>query len=158
MTEADLTKGAPERRNFFGIPIEGGMWQERPERPQRPFKDLKPYFDKVWEKGFKAVAWQQYTPHWNDGETTEFGVREPSFTTSQEVADDWLNFEYEFDKYYYEVPYGNRKHPDGFYREDFPELPIDHYEFEYAMREKFGDHTEVVVTPTRVVQSEYEHD
>lgn len=157
MTEANLAKDAP--RTFFGIRIEGNVYEARPERPQRPFKDLKPYFDNLWEKGYKAVTWTQYTPHWNDGDTTEFGVNEPSFTTSQEVADSWLNFEYEFDKYNFQVPWSDKyPHPEGIRKEDFPELPIDHYEFEYAMREKFGEHTEVVVTPTRVVQSEYEHD
>lgn len=154
---SDLTK--PAQRDFFGIPIEGSVWAEQPAIKQRDFSELKPYFDNAWEKGFKAIAWRQYTPHWNDGETCEFSVHDPSFTTSQEVADSWLNFEYEFDQYDYEQPWSDKyPHPDGIKKEDFPDLPIARYEFEYAMLHKFGNHTEVVVTPTRVVQSEYEHD
>lgn len=47
-------------------------------------------------------------------------------------------------------------HPDGITRD--LELPINDLEFEDALRTVFGDHTQVVVTPTRVVQFDYEHE
>ncbi|WPH58224.1 hypothetical protein SEA_ALONE_136 [Streptomyces phage Alone3] len=46
-------------------------------------------------------------------------------------------------------------HPDGITDVD---IPIHKLEFEDALRTKFGDHTQVVVTPGRVVQFDYEHD
>ncbi len=46
-------------------------------------------------------------------------------------------------------------HPDGITDVD---IPIHLLEFEDALRAKFGDHTQVVVTPTRVVQFDYEHE
>lgn len=46
-------------------------------------------------------------------------------------------------------------HPDGIKDVD---IPINTLEFEDALRTKFGDHTQVVVTPHRVVQFEYSHD
>jgi hypothetical protein len=46
-------------------------------------------------------------------------------------------------------------HPDGI--KDVS-IPVGTLEFEDALRTKFGDHTQVVVTPTRVVQFEYEHE
>jgi hypothetical protein len=157
-----------ETRSFFGIPIEGDIYEGRPAVEQKPFKDLKPYFDKLWEKGVLAVSWTQYTPWFNDGDTCEFGVNEPGFTSNPKVVAAWLDHErdwedgagdfYEADIYCYEAPWSDKyPHPDGLKKEDL-ELPINHSEFEYAMLEKFGNHTEVVVTPTRVVQWEYSHD
>lgn len=170
-------------RKFLGIPIEGDAYDYHIRKPvtQRPVEDLKPYFDKLWKNGIKAVYWAQYTPYFNDGDTCEFGVREPSFTTNPEVAKAWLDEDYEeyievprdtaneegklFDRelldtdhYTYERPWSaSYPHPDGLTKE-MTELPIDAYEFEYAMEESFGDHTEVVVTPDRVIQYEYSHE
>lgn len=47
------------------------------------------------------------------------------------------------------------RHPDNIKDLD---IPIHKLEFEDALRTKFGDHTQVVVTPERVVQFEYSHD
>jgi hypothetical protein len=163
----NLKKDA-EPRNFFGIPIEGDVYEMRPSTPQRPFSDLKPYFDALWEKGIKGVTWRQYTPWFNDGDTCEFSVREPSFTSNEKVVEAWLEGSEEYEdengdfhnaySYDFERPWSSTyPHPDGLKKEDLV-LPIDSYEFEYAMRDMFGDHTEVVVTPTRVVQWEYSHD
>lgn len=48
-------------------------------------------------------------------------------------------------------------HPDGIGREDV-DIPVDDLEFQDALRSVFGDHTQVVVTPNRVVQFDYEHE
>lgn len=166
MTE--LVKDAKPTREMFGIPIEGSVYTEQPTVEQRPFKDLKPYFDALWEKGILAVSWTQYTPWFNDGDTCEFGVCEPGFTSNPKVAEAWLNGDrewedesgdyYDADIYSYERPWNDKyPHPDGLQKEDLV-LPVAHYEFEYAMLGMFGNHTEVVVTPNRVIQTEYSHD
>lgn len=176
-----MTETKENVREFFGIPIEGEAYIEHPSVNQRPFKDLKPYFDKLWEQGIEAVTWQQYTPHFNDGETCEFGVNTPAFTKNPEVAKAWLQEDYEeyvdvpvdeaeesgklFDTrlletshYDYELPWSDSyPHPDDIKKGEIS-LPINHYEFEYAMLDKFGNHTEVVVTPNRVKQWRYDHD
>lgn len=59
--------------------------------------------------------------------------------------------------YDYEVPYYSDDHPDGIAPKSI-ELPVSATEFEDALRTAFGDHTQVVVTPERVVQFEYSHD
>jgi hypothetical protein len=46
-------------------------------------------------------------------------------------------------------------HPDGISDVD---IPVNDLEFQDALRSVFGDHTQVVVTPTRVVQFDYEHE
>lgn len=58
--------------------------------------------------------------------------------------------------YEYELScYGD--HPDGVDTEAL-DLPMQKLEFEDALRTAFGDHTQVVLTPTRVLQEEYSHD
>jgi hypothetical protein len=163
----DLNKDSVSR-DFFGVKIEGSIYEERPDTPQKPFSELKPYFDALWEKGVLAISWTQYTPWFNDGDTCEFNVHAPGFTTNHKVAEAWLNGDREWEdeagdyqdasRYNYEAPWSDKyPHPDGLSKDDL-ELPIDHCEFEYAMLAKFGNHTEVVVTPTRVIQWEYSHD
>lgn len=46
-------------------------------------------------------------------------------------------------------------HPDGIKDMD---IPVSTLEFQDALRSVFGDHTQVVVTPDRVVQFDYEHE
>jgi len=48
-------------------------------------------------------------------------------------------------------------HPDGLESADV-NIPVNTLEFEDALRTVFGDHTQVVVTPIRVVQFDYEHE
>lgn len=192
-----MTTANDEIRTFLGIPVEGdrtSSWRARNYTP-RPLSDLKPYLDAAWEKGIKAITWQQYTPHWVDGDVCEFNVHEIAVTNNQEVADQWVDFDFyeermiEVDeqhyldnhdpKYYssyskveedgqptkyfrrvdelYEYTCDGYVHPDGIDLEDL-DLPIQSIEFEDALRSVFGDHTQVVITPTRVVQEEYSHE
>lgn len=192
-----MTTSNNDVREFLGIPVEGerySSWRERNYTP-RPISELKPYLDAVWEKGVKAITWQQYTPYFMDGDVCEFSVHEVSVTSNPEVAENWVNFnfheEYEVDvtKEAYERNAGERwtdyrkSEEDGgkvrYYRElqeglydfvnyshDHPDtpnvkdldIPLQSVEFEDALRSKFGDHTQVVITPTRVLQEEYSHD
>ncbi len=46
-------------------------------------------------------------------------------------------------------------HPDGITDVD---IPVNDIEFEDALRTKFGDHTQVVVSPGQVVQYDYYHE
>lgn len=48
-------------------------------------------------------------------------------------------------------------HPDKIGADDV-NIPVNTLEFEDALRTTFGDHTQVVVAPTRVVQFDYEHE
>lgn len=63
---------------------------------------------------------------------------------------------YEEGTYDYEIPYYGT-HPDGIVKDEL-DIPVQAGEFEDALRTAFGDHTQVVVTPERVVQFEYSHD
>lgn len=48
---------------------------------QELFKETtKEFFDK--NPGVKCVVWTQYTPYFNDGDTCEFGVNQPTFSNA----------------------------------------------------------------------------
>lgn len=166
-------------RSFLNVPIEGPISKGRNYENQRPMEELVPYFQNAFAKGIKAIAWTQYTPYFNDGDVCEFSVGDFSYTSNQTVADIWLAemagdeddvYEYEdndngelrdeflrTDFYGYENPWSEAyPHPDGFKRGDI-ELPSG-IQFEQVLNETFGDHTTIVVTPTRVVQYEYSHE
>lgn len=169
-----MTKLQTER-SFMGIKIAGEYTHGRSYEDQRPLNELTSYFQDAFDKGIKAISWQQYTPYFNDGEPCEFGVGDISFTNNPVVASAWLDEEQgdECDKYdvdgnirkdytptdfySYEQPWHvNYPHPDGFAVGDI-DLP-GMGEFERALNETFGDHTTVVVTPDRVVQFYYDHE
>ena len=51
------------------------------EQAQGMFKEItKEFFDK--NPGITGVVWTQYTPYFNDGDTCEFSVGEPTFTNA----------------------------------------------------------------------------
>lgn len=191
----DLEKN--DSRKFMGVSIEGDRGYDRYRRKYtpKPVEELYPYFKAAFnDLGVKAVTWHQYTPYFNDGEPCEFSVGDMSATTSEEVAEHWLddNFheerlvevdreEYDAEveaakhsRYRYYLPYEEidgkiyRRYEEGAYDyipgANHPDkltdvdIPVYTLEFEDALRQTFGDHTQVVVTPERVVQFHYEHE
>lgn len=69
-----------------------------------------------------------------------------------EIVEDKHYKRYEEGAYDY-IP--SSDHPDGITDVN---IPVGLLEFEDALRSTFGDHTQVVVTPERVVQFDYEHE
>jgi hypothetical protein len=111
---------------------------------------------------------EEVAEHWLDGNfhedrlvevTKEAYDEEKAYVATQR----WSYFPYEeidgkYYKRYEEGAYDyipGAGHPDGITNAD---IPIHLLEFEDALRTKFGDHTQIVVTPTRVVQFDYEHE
>lgn len=164
-------------REFMGISVEGSIHRRsRHIYEQEPIENLYPYFKQAFADGVKAIAWEQYTPYFNDGEPCEFGIGEPRYTSNKKLAEKWLNEERGYldgeevrevypdqteewyKENYYLEPWsyeGYGDHPDGL---ENVNIPVDEGRFEHALLGAFGDHTTVVVTPDRVVQFEYEHD
>jgi hypothetical protein len=149
---------------FMGMEVEGkyGSWNRT---PQEPIQNLLPYFKAAFESGITAVKWAQYTPGFNDGDPCEFTVNDPRVTTNALVAQAWLDNEdpdleeaypgKEYD-YYDEWDYeSTHDHPDGLTQATWPDVPVDSGRFEDAVRSKFGNDIEIVVTPNRVVTFEY---
>jgi hypothetical protein len=166
MTSLTREQLVSDRTNFMGMPVEGnyGGWARA---VQEPIENLYPYFKDAFANGVKAVKWQQYTPGWNDGEPCEFSISDVYVTSNEVVAAAWLDntepdwevaypeqeLDYYEDYLFSEGRYGG--HPDGDEIGKLP-LPVDHGQFEDALRGVFGNDTEVVVTPERVVQFEYD--
>jgi hypothetical protein len=150
----------------MGIKVTGNA-QYTADRPiQLPIEDLYPYFKEAFDKGLLAVSWTQYTPGFNDGDPCEFTVGEVRGTANEEIARAWveedtpdLELAYGPQAPYYDVYeygyYGD--HPDG---KEFGDvvnsIPVEKGSFEDALRSTFGNYTEIVVTPTQVVQYDYD--
>jgi hypothetical protein len=57
------------------------MQRKFQEQAQALFKEItKEFFDK--NPGITGVVWTQYTPYFNDGDTCEFSVGDPTFTNA----------------------------------------------------------------------------
>jgi len=103
---------------------------------------FKPFFEKYPEA--KSVVWVQYTPHFNDGDTCEFGVREPEIH-----GDDGE------DRYCYGEGLTDKELGIG--AEDAFD---DIWQFcdEDLLQLCFGDGVQVTVTAETVEVEEYDHD
>lgn len=165
-------------RSFMGIPIEGdSVDRHREYMQQLPITDLHEEFQKAFDSGVKAITWTQYTPYFNDGDVCEFSVGDYYVTTNPRTAAAWAQHDFpdaddyedddsgRDDSYWgYSKPWYSSyrdkdyPHPDGITPEQWPDLSIQNGSYELAMINTFGDHTQVVVTPDRVIQFEYEHE
>ncbi len=73
--------------SFLGILVEGDIVRRDPKVKQRPLEEFAPILQAVLDdESIVEFGWQQYTPHFNDGDPCEFGVGEPWFRTVQNVA------------------------------------------------------------------------
>lgn len=131
---------------------------------QALFKETtKEFFDK--NANITAIVWTQYTPYFNDGDTCEFSVNEPTFTNApdpesvrwgeydgdEEVAADGSEiFAWES---WGEPPEGiNVNMCEAFGR------MIQSSEMEDVMKAMFGDHVKVVATREGFDVDDYDHD
>jgi hypothetical protein len=112
-----------------------------------------------------GIIWTQYTPYFNDGDTCEFNVHEPSFTNAPDPESvKWG--EYDGDEetaadgseiFVYD---GWGSFPDMFDQtscDSFSNM-IQSSEMEDVMKAMFGDHVRVVATREGFDVTEYDHD
>ena len=134
------------------------------ETAQKLFMETTKEFFKLNPK-VTGIVWNQYTPYFNDGDTCEFSVNEPSFTNApdpesvkwgeydgdEETAEDgseivvydgWGTMPAIFDKV----------SCDSFSR------MIQSSEMEDVMKAMFGDHVTVVATREGFEVNDYDHD
>lgn len=131
---------------------------------QALFKETtKEFFDK--NPSVTAIVWAQYTPYFNDGDTCEFGVNEPTFTN----APDPHNVRYgEYEGDHETAADGSDifawdgwgATPDGLNVEmckAFSRM-IQSSEMEAVMKAMFDDHVKVVATREGFDVDDYDHD
>ena len=105
-------------------------------------KFLKKYPD------IKSFYWEQYTPHWCDGDTCEFGVRDLCVNISTR--------EDEYEDVIYRVI---DKHTDKPWVVELESINIKFRTLDSDILEKsFGDHVKVTVTREGMSVENYEHD
>jgi hypothetical protein len=128
--------------------------------------------------GLEAIRWRQYTPYFNDGDSCEFGIREPEFYIAGtrfhtenrygSMRDAWAD-EYAF---YKEASYDQSKHWTDptrvtyFYAEPGDEIVHITAQFfdrslqdlEEVLKEVFGDHVQVTYRDGEFTVEDYDHD
>ena len=131
---------------------------------QALFKETtKEFFDK--NPNVTAIVWTQYTPFFNDGDTCEFSVNEPTFTNAPDPENVRWG-EYEGDE---EVAADGSKIftwegwgqcPDNLNKDmcnAFSRM-IQSSEMEDVMKAMFDDHVKVVATREGFDVEDYDHD
>jgi hypothetical protein len=143
-------------------------------KAQELFKQTtKHFFDK--NPAITGIIWTQYTPYFNDGETCEFGVNEPSFTNAKDLSGvssygeyegsdeetEWSESSWFFDS--------DSKHAKEWRAKmdltgvDIQSITkfstvIQSSEMEGVMEAMFGNHVRVVATRDGFDVEEYNHD
>jgi hypothetical protein len=148
------------------------------EQAQGMFKEItKEFFDK--NPGITGVVWTQYTPYFNDGDTCEFSVGEPTFTNApvDELSENvrWGEYEgdtegvwscdnvsyvLESDRPYFTETANMIRAAGGVDAEscDLFAKAIGSREMEDVMLAMFGDHSKVIATRDGFDVEEFDHD
>jgi hypothetical protein len=138
------------------------------EKAQELFKETtKEFFEK--NPGITAVIWTQYTPYFNDGDTCEFSVGDPSFTNVDDFDDlsRWGEYEGEDENKWSESSWGFKYQSEkkGTKFEGIDPASIEKFsgliqssEMEDVMKAMFGDHVRVVATRDGFDVDDHDHD
>lgn len=108
-----------------------------------------------------GFGWTQYTPYFNDGDECTFRINEFTFTKNKEIVLEEVSSAYELED------------EGGFsvsdYRHNADECTADENkaclaiealanQLEDICKSVYGDHSNIIVSPTAVYISEYDHD
>ena len=145
------------------------------EQAQTLFKDItKEFFAK--NPGVTAIVWTQYTPYFNDGDTCEFRVNDPTFTNAPDPENiRWEDYEGEEENVWTATNIGYVLQSDREWYADTKRLireqggvdvescnmmarAICSSEMEDVMLAMFGDHSKIVATRDGFEVEEYDHD
>jgi hypothetical protein len=165
----------------FSNPVVGEVYPTHWDRAEQyTVESLQELFDKAWEAGVTGIAWNQYTPYFNDGDTCVFSIHadgriysEVPITKGQiDNAPTWeLEGDEDEDDVWREARdrefYWNSNEDNG-YREIeittagkaaaavFDALNSGHYR--NVCQDNFGDHAKIVATPDAFYVESFEHD
>lgn len=155
--------------------------KKRYEKMVKGFKeeDFKGWFLEYFKlyPFITSIKWTQYTPYFNDGDRCVFSIQEPELELSAAFVSANPGLNLTGSSY-------NKKNPDeeDGDTDDIQSVTLNTYDFtkeqgkaypdmkaainsitnlfaaEDILLHVFGDHTEIVVTPEKIVVEEYEHD
>mgnify|MGYP003347855693 FL=1 len=142
---------------------------------QALFKETtKEFFDK--NPNVTAIVWTQYTPYFNDGDTCEFSVNEPTFTNAPDPENvRWGEYDGDAeDVFAVENIRWVMENDRDYYKEDREaiakaggvdvascdafSLMICSSAMEDVMQAMFGDHVKVIATREGFDVEDYDHD
>lgn len=138
------------------------------EISQTSFDEFRDYIFAKYSQ-LKSFGWSQYTPYFNDGDSTVFQARINYLTINEEYAEesDWFNTENvinwgQWNKKL-KIHEGRVEELNTNYNSELVNANneivdfLENFDDDFYMK-KFGDHAEVLVTPTAVDISDYDHD
>ena len=123
-----------------------------------------------------SFGWTQYTPYFNDGDTCTFGsnhtnpwIKFTSFENEENEEDDEdLDYDDEFSEYRYynySKDYKTKTLKPGLTEAKLAEVTTGHAVIDFLrnfddddMLHMFGDHQKVIVTASKVLADDYDHD
>lgn len=95
-----------------------------------------------------AIKWEQYTPHFNDGDPCVFNVHSPTIQVLGEIEggdrDDGFRDSYDFE--------------DGNMKQEIKDLEKQLDEFQDVLQQVFGDGVQITATRESIEVEEYNHD
>lgn len=153
------------------------------------FKAAQEEFKKKAQESFKLVlaqvfkdvpelvciAWTQYTPYFNDGDSCEFSVSDVHFVTEQTIKDyddtvegdyadmvKWATEQEPYDLNEASITLYHRDAKQGLTLDQFTSLKLlGKYiggDLEDVLHSMFGDHVSVMVTRDSIEVNEYDHE
>lgn len=163
----------------FSTPVVGEIYPTHRDRAEQfPVEGLQELFDNAWAAGVTGIAWNQYTPYFNDGDTCVFSIHADGRIYSevpltQENINDAPTWELEGDEDRVWAEARDRKfywnsNEDNGYRDIevtpagkaaaavFDALNSGHYR--NVCQDNFGDHAKIVATPEAFYVESFEHD
>lgn len=105
-----------------------------------------------------TIAWTQYTPYFNDGDTCVFGVNEMTFRLESDALLEEDNDEEGHGSFFWDAE-GKRVDPIQKERAAFTEFSTSVSRLpDEIFLDAFGDHVKVIATKDGFDVQEYEHD
>lgn len=102
-----------------------------------------------------AIRWTQYTPNFDDGEPCEFYVRDPEATTRTDL--DWSEVHSQYDEND-EPIFRDRYELDDNVRLKEALRSLERATDEDVFKAAFGDHVQIIATPSGFHVTEYSYD
>lgn len=108
-----------------------------------------------------GFGWTQYTPYFNDGDECTFRINSFTFTKNKEIIFDEISDPYELEDEDGYAVYKHRHNVEDCNTDEYQAcLAIEEFvnQLEDICKTVFGNHASVIITPTQIYISEYEHD
>jgi hypothetical protein len=164
-----------DSKEFLGLPVQGDVNNWNTRRTQRTIEEFAPSLQAVLDDPtIIEFGWEQYTPHFNDGDACIFSVHYPIWfrTTADKDVDDLYSLDidenhpslgkmsYTYDAHTHKRIGKTYEGPDEarFNRCSELQTALLSGEFDDVLQNAFGDHAEITVRKDYISIESCSHD